>query len=235
MTGVFKPQPAHFPGAQDVERPTWLHGSESSVRRVFMPAGWVEPASAPTAAPTPAVAGPAAAPDTQAMLEQQIAEATRQAEAEARARGEAEGRAAFAEAVERVGRILGELGGAQRGIYTTMEAQMIDLALCVAGAVLEREVEADRDYVLRLVKQAVGMVADGSEVEVCVSPGDYELIASSVDSITADEPRSGALVVRADEAIEAGCVVETRIARVDATVATRLRNIAGALHQAGEG
>jgi flagellar biosynthesis/type III secretory pathway protein FliH len=197
-----------------------------------MPAGYVEPEVA-SAAPAPAVA--TAAPDPQAVLEQRIAEATRQAEEEGRARGEAEGRAAFEEAVERVESILGELSRTRQRVYSTVEAQMIELALCVAGAVLDREIEADRDYVLRLVRQAVGMVADGTEVEVSVSPGDYELIASSVEAITADEPRSGALVVRVDEAIEAGCVVETRIARVDATVATRLRNIATALQQTGEG
>jgi flagellar assembly protein FliH len=156
-------------------------------------------------------------------------EALARAVAEGRARGEAEGREAMAQAAARLDALLADLEGARRRLMARAERELVELALVIAGAVLEREIEAEPDYLLRLVRQVVEMVADGDQVEIAVSPRDLELVLAHKDELARESPRAGALLVRADEAIAAGCVVETRLARVDATLATRLRNVAAEL------
>lgn len=166
-------------------------------------------------------------------MEKRIAAAVAKAEAETRARVEAEVSGQYDTAIKRLDLIGAELTDIRQRLLFSAEREMIDLALVIAQAILDRELKADRDYLIRLAKNAVAMVADGDEIEISVAPNDYPILAERLDEINRDNPRAGTLLLKANDAIEAGCIIETRLARVDATVATRLRTIAESL-QAGE-
>jgi flagellar biosynthesis/type III secretory pathway protein FliH len=218
-------RPATFPvGQAPAPRPAWIGPcGTDQVRSAFGPAA----AAAPSAA-----AGEAAAQQAAAA---QLADATAQAAAEGRARGEAEGRAVFEDAVRKLDEVLTGLVELRLSAFAELEGQLVDLALCVSEAIIERELTVDRDYTLRIVRHAVELVASGDEVEISVAPQMHQLVAERLEAIAGEVPRAGGLLVKADESIEAGCVVETRMAQVDATVAARLKNVAERLHQAGEG
>jgi len=87
--------------------------------------------------------------------------------------------------------------------------------------------------VVDLVRQAVGLVVEDDEIIISVSPRDHDLLAPRLEEIASEFPRAGGLVLRADESVEDGCVVDTRLARVDATIANRLHNVADSLNGNG--
>ncbi|MFH1129714.1 MAG: FliH/SctL family protein [Pseudomonadota bacterium] len=172
--------------------------------------------------------------EIQARIIEEVAQGVAALEAEARARGQAEGeaagKAAYSEAIERLGQIMADLVQAQQQELATMEGQMIDLAIVVTRTLLGRELKSDEEYALRLLKEAIDLIADGSEIDVTVSPADYEKITELAVKVGQEHPKAGKLFVRKSEKISAGCIVETRVARVDATIEARLQNVLEALH-----
>jgi len=201
-------------GALDSRPPPWLPAGTATVRLLFSPAAQ-EPASVEEVAAAEA--------------EARLAEAVARAEAQARERVESEGKARWDRAVEQLDRVLSDLLDIRRQLFGTMEQEMMHLALCVARAVVARELTSDPQYVLRLVREAVGMIVDEDRVEISVSAADYDLVFERLADISRDNPRAGTLLIKADQSIEAGCIVETKLARIDATVASRLRNVAESL------
>jgi flagellar assembly protein FliH len=164
-----------------------------------------------------------------ATLERERLEVLARAEAEGRARGEAAASEQRQQAAARSERLLAGLVDVRRAVLADAQQQLIDLALCVAGAVLNRELRLDRGDLAQLVREAVAMVSDGDEIEIRVAPVDRDPLASQLAELTRDNPRAGTLLITSDEKIDGGCIVETRLARVDATLASRLRNIADSL------
>lgn len=205
-------QPLHFPVTRKSEPAAWIAASQ---------AGAVHSAFGPPED------GAAAERDR---LEAQLAERLTLAEAEGRARGEAEGRARVEQRVVRLDAILAELLDVRRRTFASMQRELVDLAMCVASAILRREIAGDREQIVRVVEEAVGMVADRDEVEISVAPADLPLLRERQEEISRGNPRAGTLLIRASDSIDVGCVVETRLARIDATLETRLRNVAESLY-----
>lgn len=212
-------RPINFPVAYKSKAPAWLanvgNGSPQ-VQTAF-------------AADSAALVGMS----EQEMMHRQLAEAMARAEAEGRTRGEAAGRAHLDELVLRIEQIYEDLIEVRQRIFSSMEEQMTDLALQVAQSILETELQTNREHVLRLVRQAVSLVACGDQIDIFVAPQDYQLFGERISAIAQEIPQANKVLVKADENISAGCVVETQFARVDTTISSRLRNVADALHAEG--
>jgi len=209
-------RPVAFQVSRRSEPPSWIgQATGASVNSVFQPAA--DPAQTQAAAAAQ-------------RLERELAEARARAEAEGRARTEAEGRARWEGELAKLRELCADLSGARLRLLTEMENLMVDLALVVSETIVGREMEQHPEHVLRLVREAVAMVADGGAIEIAVAPSCYPLVTAELAAISQQIPKAGELVVKSDENVGAGCVVETKHSRVDATVATRLRNVADSLH-----
>ncbi len=220
--------PISFPVAGQIEPPEWLRGAGvPTIRPAFAPA---EPTMAPS---SPGATAQHQHQVDMVQVEQQLAEAMAQAQAEGFARGEVEGRAAWEERAANLDQVVAEMVEVRRKIFGAMTTQMQELALGVAREVLKRELTQDPEYVVDLVRQAVELVVEEDEIIISVSPQDHALMSARMDEIASNFPRAGGLVLRADESVENGCVVDTRLARVDATLANRLHNIADSLNGNG--
>ncbi len=206
-------RPLSFQVSRTAAPPTWLGAAQA--------ASGVQPAFEP---PQPEPPPPDPAIAQQALFEQRVAEATARGEAEGRERAEAEARARAEADQLRLRELLRDLEDGRERLRAAIEAQVIELALCIAEAVVTRELREDPGYAARLAREGLRLLGDADEVEVVVPPASFELVARELGD---DDGRR--LRVRADAQIAAGCVLETRLARVDATVAGRLRAIGEAL------
>jgi len=89
------------------------------------------------------------------------------------------------------------------------------------------------DRVERVVREGLQLLSQNSVVRVKVSPGQEAWMKTRVDTLLAAYPRLQFLEVRADERLpQDGCVLETDLAVIDASVETQLRAIEKALIQA---
>lgn len=225
---------ASFPTTGATPVPEWIQLSAvPDVRPAFVVQQPVAEPAADDGEEIPAATEPPAM-DPEQQQRAELAEVLARAEAEGRAAGEVEGRAMWEQRVERIDEVLADLNELRRRLFASMEGQMRELALCVAGTILERELQGDQQYVMGLVRQAVELVADGDEINISVNPEDLEWMASRLEQLAAEVPRAGQLTVRPDATVLLGCLVDTRLARVDATLASRLRSVAEALEGDGE-
>jgi len=210
-----------MPRAADISLPTWVDMQAVDVRPAFV-----------TPRPANGIAsGESPIPDdpqlrAQAEAEQQLANAMAIAEQEGRDRGEEDGRQRWQERIASLEAIVNDLQGVRDDALLEAKEDVVQLSVAIARAILERDLRGDTAFVQALFDRALEMVKDGGELKVHVSVADEPVIA---EAIRDREMQNQKLKIVADESIEAGCIVESKTGRVDATVENRLRNIARAL------
>ena len=223
---------ATFPVSERSPVPPWLQASgRPAVRLAFVsdPSG-AEPAQPEAVADEQFPVTETTPTDPRQLERAALSEARATAEAEGFAQGEAAGLAEWEERIRRVDEVVDDLCDVRRRIFASMESQMKELAICVARTILERELRQDTGYLESLVRQALDLVVEEDEIMISVAPGDRELLESRLDAIAKDYPRAGSLALREDPTVELGCMVDTRLARVDATLESRLAAIADVLN-----
>lgn len=116
------------------------------------------------------------------------------------AEGVKAGEAKMMEAVKRMAAIVGMLGAPLPALEQRVEEAVAALALEVARCVIGNEVRQSREFLVKLVRDAVAKVpVDMGAPRVLLNPADLELVRSLAPEIDA----GGALLV-GDEAIEIG-------------------------------
>jgi flagellar assembly protein FliH len=169
-----------------------------------------------------------------------IAAAERRA-AEAEQRAEQRVAQAKADAQERLGRAaegleraLASLSSLERRLIAESEAACLDLALAIAGRVLEREVASDRAWMRDLFRAALAESPDRRAVTVRCAPADAAALrdlSPAAVAATATER----LVVEDDPALAPGSlVIACGGTRIDASVASSWERIARAAFAAAQ-
>ncbi len=142
------------------------------------------------------------------------------AEAEAAARAEAH--AALAPAREAFGRLVEELAALRGRLRREAEYDVVKLAVAIAARVLRRELTADPEALLGVVKAAVERLNAREVHRLRVSAGDRERIAAHVTELGLPP----AVEVTGDRSLPPGSVVfETVRGHYDASVDTQLAEI----------
>lgn len=120
------------------------------------------------------------------------------------------------------------------------EAQVVELAIEIAGKVLMQELEAGRFQMEPVVREALRHIPARRDIVVRLCPQDAALYLTPGDSAGANHACAAAgtapgLKVVADPALRRGdCIVETAEATVSATVAERFQAVAEVLRQASK-
>ncbi len=173
--------------------------------------------------------GPAALPDVEAL----------EAEAwnEGFHRGYEEGLRIAAEQqqtrVEALAQLVENASADAGRLVRALEQEVVELSLAVAEKVIEREARADPALVLEVIRAALAEIEDETVARVRVNPDDFELVQGRWDEAIARH--GGVAAQRAellpDELVETGgCVVETRVGRVDAQLHAKLAQISTTFH-----
>lgn len=212
------------------------------------------------------VAEPApAANGSEDLVAQLIAQRTEEAFAEGLQRGLAEGRVKgyavgleegveagrqrLAAQAQRLGQVVAALSGPIAALEPALEDAVVALALEVARCVIGAEVSHSREYLVRLIREAIAKVPiEMGAPQIALHPADLALVKSLAPEI---EQASAVLV--ADEAIEpGGCLVVAKanqvpardvqwqpragegLSQVDLTLASRWRSVMLTLFDAAD-
>lgn len=124
-----------------------------------------------------------------------------------------------------------ELSIARAATLAVLEGQLLDLAIEVAEALIEKEVEADPKLHSALARAALQSLGDSTQVTLRTSPEGFEAITSALGG-TDVEVRGVRVQIVADQTIPGlGCVVDGDNVRVDASVSERLRAVRRAFEE----
>lgn len=110
-----------------------------------------------------------------------------------------------------------------RQMILDAEREIVAIALAVAGRVLAREIEENPTTILPIVKEALDKVRDQEQINIRVSPDDYEMVLMAKRDLQVMVGRENSLSVVADHVVpKGGCVIETSLGTVDAKLDTKL-------------
>jgi type III secretion protein L len=132
-----------------------------------------------------------------------------------------------AEMAERVVAAMG-----QSNVYfSKLEEALVDVVIKSTRRIIG-EFDA-RERVVRIVREALDLLRQQSQVRLKVSPAQREWLQTRVQELLAAFPRIQFLDVQSDARLpDDGCILETELGVIDATVETQLRAIEKALIQA---
>jgi len=112
---------------------------------------------------------------------------------------------------------------------------LLALALAMAAKVTRRQLQADPDLGLEIIKNAVGLVGSRSAVTIRVNPDDADRFEVLDPELAKSTFGLEQVKVVKDASVEAGgCVVATDNGSIDAQVSTQLDNLIGQLAPALE-
>lgn len=156
---------------------------------------------------------------------EQIREEARREYATEKERGYREGlELGKAEIAERVVATAGQ--SAQ--YFSKLEDALVDVVIKSTRRVIGSF--EDRERVQRIVEQALGLLRNQTQVRIKVSPMQREWLQSRVRALQSAFPAVEFMEVQADARLPAdGCILETELGVIDATVETQLRAIEKAL------
>jgi flagellar assembly protein FliH len=142
------------------------------------------------------------------------------AETEARLRNEIETRAQ--REMARVTKALTEFETARKEYFSSVEVEVVKLALAIAGKILHREAQVDPLLVAALVQIALGQLKEGAAATIRVRPEDRKrwLRHFEVQGLKL------AISIEEDMELEAGdCVLQTEMGTVNFSLEGQLKEV----------
>ncbi len=110
------------------------------------------------------------------------------------------------------------------------KADMVGLAVRVAGKILGREIEERPETFTDLVIRAVRGIRHEKRIQIRVHPDDLALARAGLDRLRVEVGPGKEIEIREDRAVTGGgCVVETDLGIIDARLETQLRTLEKAL------
>lgn len=122
-------------------------------------------------------------------------------------------------------------------VYAKVSDCIMDIALEIARKIINKEVEADKEYIIPIIKSAVEEVnKTENKITLKVMPKDVEIVRDKItDIFSCNYFEAKISVVPDNEIKDGGVVVETSNGLIDASIETQLAIIEKALKKQEEG
>ncbi len=117
----------------------------------------------------------------------------------------------------------------------SLERQVVDLAMAVAGKVVERELRSDPAVVLDVIHAALDEVRTVTSASLRVHPEDHALVSENWDRVVRPPLADRAHLVPDERVERGGCLIETQIGITDAQLSSKLSEIANGFEGLLEG
>jgi flagellar assembly protein FliH len=168
--------------------------------------------------------------------QQQAEEIARQAYEKGFAQGHADGqelgRKEMASKIQGLEQILKELSECKARFCLEAEAQVLELTLCLAEEIIRHEARCRPEVVQETVRAALQMIAQKSELKICLNPRDMEHVKEFLPELEHELSLVGPLEVEANPTVgEGGCFVETDCGIVDARLEEQWEVVKARLRQ----
>jgi flagellar biosynthesis/type III secretory pathway protein FliH len=119
-----------------------------------------------------------------------------------------------------------ELQASKQAWLAHWERTAVGLACRIAERIVRRELAADHELPLRLVRESLELAVGADGVRIALNPADAAKLGDAVGKITREFARMGTIDVAVDERIApGGCRLETRHGVIDQQLATQLARI----------
>ncbi len=118
------------------------------------------------------------------------------------------------------------LSGARNDFYGKAEKEMIDLTTLIASEIVCRELQQDKSVISGVIRKAVQGLHTKQAISIRLNPADMEMAATMKEDLLRETEVIENVELKSDPAvIPGGCIMETNIGVLDATVENRLMNI----------
>ncbi len=110
-------------------------------------------------------------------------------------------------------------------LASAYEAQMVQVCLFVAKAMVEKELATDKELIARILLEAMNKTVEGSSVRVHLNPRDFENLDEEFKARLTG-PGGNRIEFKQDGKVKrGGCMIETDFGLVDATVDSRWQSV----------
>ncbi len=142
----------------------------------------------------------------------------------------------FGESAQALADAATQLSRLREGLARNSSQDMLRLVMVIAEQVIRREAQASADVVLKIIEHALQASVRADQYRVRVNPDDLEKVVENKPLFLASISGLKNLSVEADPAVSrGGCLVESELGEVDATIETQLAAIQQALDEAVAG
>ena len=128
--------------------------------------------------------------------------------------------------IQKLTTLIEELESQKAKITEANEKIFLEIIYKIARAVLLKELSADKEYILRLVKELSSTLELKEYIRISVHPRDMESIAQIREELKKSFENLKNIHIVASESVKSGgCMVETELMAIDARVDTQLQKI----------
>jgi flagellar assembly protein FliH len=136
------------------------------------------------------------------------------------------GKRSMAVVKEQLERLLAGLSETPERVFKDYRQWLVETALAVARRVVRAELETRPELIQRLIDAMLQEAEEHQSLTLVLHPEDLRLLQEHTDFKVPGPERSNAFAVKTDESIErGGCLIESDIQRIDATMETRFELI----------
>ncbi len=129
----------------------------------------------------------------------------------------------FQEKIHSINTFLKNLEKESKELILNMDKEVLNLALNIAQKLILKEIERDPEISLRLIKEALNYIAEGTELNIKVNPEEYKFLEENLLKYI---PPSQKIKLIPDESISKGGIfIETSLGVIDATFEKRWKKL----------
>jgi len=133
----------------------------------------------------------------------------------------------FQEKFKMVENLLKNIEKEARESIINMDKEILNLALDIANKITFKEIKTDPEIPLRIIREALNYIAEGTELNIKVNPEEYSFLE---ENLSKHIPPSQKIKLIPDESISKGGVfIETSLGIIDATFEKRWKKLLDSL------
>lgn len=108
-------------------------------------------------------------------------------------------------------------------LIINLDKEVLNLALDISNKLILKEIKSDPEISLRIIKEALNYIAEGTELNIKVNPEEYKFLEENLSKYV---PPSQKIKLIPDESISKGGVfIETSLGVIDATFEKRWKKL----------
>lgn len=155
---------------------------------------------------------------------------------EGRQRGIADAEASFSQTAQALASACEEIANLKKKMLERSQSDMLRLVFAIAERVVQADLQIDKDVITRTVKQAITLAVSAEEFHIKVNPEDLQVVNDHKPLFIASLSGLSNIEFVPDESVtRGGCIVESPLGRVDATMEAQLEAISTCLQEATKG
>lgn len=141
--------------------------------------------------------------------------------------GHAQCQAKVDEELKRAIHLANQIGRARVAALEERDRDIVEVALAISHKILLREVETDKELIVRQVRQILGLLPNKNLVTLKVHPQDIHALKPLHEALRAEFLDGDHLIIEGHEAVQpGGCLVEQAGLQLDATLQQQLATVA---------